>query len=128
MAKLRDLAVPRQLARPIGQAAASLEEQEQLWRPSGSSSESDSSHTSASELEAVDWWELFGDLLGGKEEGTLRCGVQNFRGLASKPNQPEDESLRRWITERKFDIYGIPETDLYWPRIQKKLQLQERVQ
>jgi hypothetical protein len=53
--------------------------------------------------------------------------VQNFGGMASKPNQPEDESLRRWITEQQFDVYGIPETDLYWPRVRANLQLHERV-
>jgi hypothetical protein len=53
--------------------------------------------------------------------------VQNFGGLASKPNQPEDESLRRWITEKQFDVYGIPETDLYWPRVRPNLQLHERL-
>jgi hypothetical protein len=47
--------------------------------------------------------------------------------MASKPNQPEDESLRRWITEQQFDIYGIPETDLYWPRVRANLQLHERL-
>jgi hypothetical protein len=130
VAKPRDLAVTRQPARPgrpKGQAVAFLEEYEQLRRQSGSSSNSASSQASADDLEAEDWCEPFGDLLGGKEEGTLQGGVQNFGGLASKPNQPEDESLRQWITERQFDIYRIPETDLYWPRIQQKLQLQERV-
>jgi hypothetical protein len=47
--------------------------------------------------------------------------------MASKPNQPEDESLRWWITEQQFDIYGIPETGLYWPRIRANLQLHERL-
>ena len=127
MAKPRDLAVPRQPARPAGQAVVFLEEHEQLRRHSGSSSNSAASQDSANDNEVEDWWEPFGDLLGGKEEGILRGGVQNFGGLASKSNQPEDESLRRWITEQHFDIYGIPETDLYWPKIQQKLQLQERV-
>ncbi len=127
MAKPRDLAVPRQPARPAGQAVVFLEEHEQLRRHSGSSSNSAASQDSANDNEVEDWWEPFGDLLGGKEEGILRGGVQNFGGLASKSNQPEDESLRRWITEQHFDICGIPETDLYWPKIQQKLQLQERV-
>jgi hypothetical protein len=45
------------------------------------------------------------DLLGRKEEGNLRVGVQSFGGMASKLNQPEDESLGRWITEKQFDVY-----------------------
>jgi hypothetical protein len=47
--------------------------------------------------------------------------------MASKPNQPEDKSLTRWITEQQFDIYGIPETNLYRPRIRANLQLHERL-
>jgi hypothetical protein len=94
VAKPRDLALPLQPARPAGQAVALLEEHEQLWRQSGSSSKLAASQASANNIEVEDWWEPFGDLLGGKEEGILSGGVQNFGGLASKSNQPEDESLR----------------------------------
>ncbi len=65
---------------------------------------SEDSSSTTHQPETDDWWEPFGDLLGGKKEGILRAGVQNFGGMASKPNQPEDESLRRWITEKQFEV------------------------
>jgi hypothetical protein len=105
------------MAKPAGPAVAFIAEREQQWAQDSSST--------THQPEIDDWWEAFGDLLGGKEEGTLRAGVQNFDGMTSKPNQPEDESLRRWITEQQFDIYGIPETDLYWSRVRANLQLHE---
>jgi hypothetical protein len=96
-----------------------IAERDQQWAQDSSLT------THQSEID--NWWEPFGDLLGGKKEGILRAGVQNFGGMASKPNQPEDESLRRWITEQQFDVYRIPETDLYWPRVRANLQLHRRV-
>jgi hypothetical protein len=37
------------------------------------------------------------------------------------------ESLRRWLVEKEFDVFGIPEVDLYWPKVRAALQLQERI-
>jgi hypothetical protein len=102
------------MARPAGPAVAFIAEREQQWAQ-------DSSLTTH-QPEIDDWWEPFGGLLDGKEEGILRAGVQNFGGMASKPNQPEDKSLGRWITEQQIDIYMIQETDLYWPRVRANLQ------
>jgi hypothetical protein len=56
------------MARPAGPAVAFIAEQEQQWAQ-------DSSLTTH-QPEIDDWWEPFGDLLGGKEEGILRAGVQ----------------------------------------------------
>ena len=50
-----------------------------------------------------------------KKEGLLRIGFQNFNRLTGKENDPVDKSLRDWIMDNTFDIFGISEVNMYWP-------------
>jgi hypothetical protein len=36
-------------------------------------------------------------------------------------------SLRQWITGQEFDIFGISETNLYWPNVKPEIHLEERI-
>ena len=69
----------------------------------------------------------YGDLLMEKNEGLLRIGFQNFNGLSGKENDPVDKSLCDWIMDNTFDVFGISEVNMYWPRVRRDLQFQERV-
>ena len=62
-----------------------------------------------------------------KGEHTFRIGFQNFNGLTGKENNPVDSSLRNWITDNSFDVFGLSEVNLYWPKVRKQLQFHERV-
>jgi hypothetical protein len=70
-------------------------------------------------------WEVYGDVLSMKGEDIFRLGAQNFGGMASKSKSLEDESLRLWLVDNGFDVFGIREVDLYWPKVRVALQLQE---
>jgi hypothetical protein len=72
-------------------------------------------------------WKSWGDIISGKGADTLRIGLQNFGGFTTKFDDPVDESFREWITTELFDIYGVPEVGLYWPKVPAKLQLRERL-
>ena len=69
----------------------------------------------------------FGDYIFEKGDNTIRIGFQNFNGLTGKDNDPVDLSIRNWVTENRFDVFGILEVNLYWPRVKKHLQFQERI-
>ena len=70
---------------------------------------------------------IFGDKLGKKQRSNIRIGFQNFNGLTGKHNDPVDDSLREWITSKEFDVFGISEVNLYWPRVNRQLQFHERL-
>ena len=69
----------------------------------------------------------FGNLLMEKREEFFQIGFQNFNGLTGKPDDPVDISLRNWIVENSFDVFGISQVNMYWPRVRKDLQFHERV-
>ena len=69
----------------------------------------------------------FGDLLMEKKEDTFRIGFQNFNGLTGKLDDTVDRSLRDWITDNSFDVFGISEVNMYWPRVKKELQFDARL-
>ena len=69
----------------------------------------------------------FGDLLMEKKYDIMRIGFQNFNGLTGKLDDPVDRSLRDWITDNSFDVFGISEVNMYWPRVRKELQFNERI-
>ena len=69
--------------------------------------------------------DVFGDFITTKKTGRLRIGFQNFSGFTNNKYDPVDESLRQWVTNQEFDIFGISETNLYWPNVKKELQLWE---
>ena len=70
---------------------------------------------------------IFGDKLGTKHSNNIRIGFQNFNGLTGKHDDPVDDSLREWITTSQFDVFGISEVNLYWPKVHRKLQFHERL-
>ena len=47
--------------------------------------------------------------------------------MTGKDNDPVDLSVRNWVTDNRFDVFGISEVNLYWPRVKKHLQFQERI-
>jgi hypothetical protein len=57
----------------------------------------------------------------------MRIGFQNFNGLSSQPNDPVDDSVRHWITDNDFDVFGISEMNLWWPAIPASRQFRERI-
>ena len=70
---------------------------------------------------------IFGNQITTKNDKHIRIGFQNFSGLSGRSDDITDDSLREWINDKNFDIFGIPEVNLYWPRVQKKLQFNDRV-
>jgi hypothetical protein len=72
-------------------------------------------------------WKSWGDRLSGKSANTLRLGLQNFGGFTTKFDDPVDDSFREWTTVKQFDVYGVPEVGLYWPKVPAKLQLREQL-
>ena len=69
----------------------------------------------------------FGDLPTEKHEDHLRIGFQNFNGLTGKLDDPVDRSLQDWVPENLFDVFGISEVNMYWPRVRRDLQFHERL-
>ena len=69
----------------------------------------------------------YGDYILGKGENILRIGFQNFNGLTGKENDPVDTSIRNWVTDHNFDVFGISEVNLYWPKVRRNLQFQDRL-
>jgi hypothetical protein len=72
-------------------------------------------------------WKSWGDIISGKGANTLWIGLQNFGGFTTKFDNPVDDSFQYWITTELFDIYGVPEVGLYWPKVPAKLQLREQL-
>ena len=65
-----------------------------------------------------------------KTDNTFRIGFQNFGGLPSSSTNEQDLidlSLKQWISDYKFDSFGITEMNCYWPEINDKLQFKERM-
>ena len=69
----------------------------------------------------------YGERIGVKSDHTLRIGFQNFNGFSGKENDPVDQSFRKWVSEWDFDVFGIPEVNLFWPRVKPSLQFLDRV-
>ena len=69
----------------------------------------------------------FGDYITQKGDSTLLIGFQNFNGFTGQDNDPVDYNVREWITNNSFDVFGISEINLYWPKVKKRLQFQERM-
>ena len=57
----------------------------------------------------------------------MRIGFQNFNGLSSKLDDPVDDSVRQWITDNEFDIFGVSEMNLWWHSLPAALQFRERI-
>ena len=70
---------------------------------------------------------IYGDPIAIKGEDTLRIGVQNFNGLTGKEGDPVDHSLPTWIEKYEFDVFGISEVNMFWPRVKPELQFIDRV-
>ena len=47
--------------------------------------------------------------------------------MTGREHDPVDTSIRNWITDNNFDVFSISDVNLYWPRVKKHLQFQERV-
>ena len=71
-------------------------------------------------------YDIFGDKIHSKKEGTLRIGIQNFNRFSGRDDDPTDQSLLEWINLNEFDVFGVPEINLCWPKVKKHLQFQER--
>ena len=69
----------------------------------------------------------YGNKIAQKDDNNIRIGFQNFAGLSGKENDIIDDTLKEWIDSKSFDIFGIPEVNLYWPRVHKTLQFHERI-
>ena len=69
----------------------------------------------------------YGDYILHKRGNVIRIGFQNFNGLTGREDDPVDRSLRNWITDQDFDIFGVSEINLYWPRVKKHLQFHDRI-
>ena len=69
----------------------------------------------------------YGNKITQKYDNNIRIGFQNFAGLSSKENDIIDNTLKDWIDSKSFDIFGIPEVNLYWPQVRKTLQFNKRV-
>ena len=54
-------------------------------------------------------------------------GLQNFGGFTNRFDDPVNASLKQWITNKEFDIFGITETNAFWPKIIEKLQFHNRI-
>jgi hypothetical protein len=72
-------------------------------------------------------WEIFGNNLGQKGGDIMRIGFQNFNGLSSRFNDPVDDSVRQWITDNEFDVFGLSEMNLWWHSLPAALQFRERI-
>ena len=57
----------------------------------------------------------------------MQIGFQNFNGLTGKADNLVDRSLRDWVMDNSFDIFGIPEVNMYWPKVRKDLQFNKRI-
>ena len=79
--------------------------------------------TASSKIQAAG----FGDYLVEKKENEVHIGFQNFNGMSGKHNDPVDASLKSWITENNFDVFGIPEVNLFWPKVSRSLQFHNRI-
>ena len=73
------------------------------------------------------YYNTFGEYIVGKQRNVIRIGFQNFNGLTGRENDPVDRSLRDWITDQEFDVFGVSEVNLYWPKVKKSLQFHERM-
>ena len=60
-------------------------------------------------------------------DGTIRIGFQNFNGMTGRDHDPVNTSISNWITDNNFDVFGISEVNLYWPKVKKHLQFQGKV-
>ena len=49
----------------------------------------------------------FGDYIFEKGDNTIRIGFQNFKGLTGKDHDLVNLSIRNWVTENWFDVFGI---------------------
>ena len=66
--------------------------------------------------------QIYGNGLGLKTDDILRIGLQNFGGFTNRFDDPVNASLKQWITNKEFNIFGITETNVFWPKITEKLQ------
>jgi hypothetical protein len=57
----------------------------------------------------------------------MQLGFQNFNGFSSQFNDPVDDSVRQWITDNEFDIFGVSEMNLWWHALPAALQFRERI-
>ena len=57
----------------------------------------------------------------------MQIGFQNFNGLTGKADNPVDRSLHDWIMDNSFDVFGIPEVNMYWLKVRKDLQFKKRI-
>ena len=39
--------------------------------------------------------------------------------MTGRDDDPADRSLRDWIVNNSFDVFGISEVNKYWPRVKK---------
>jgi hypothetical protein len=53
--------------------------------------------------------------------------VDALRTITGKEGDPVDHSLRTWIEKYEFDIFGISEVNMFWPRVKPELQFIDRV-
>ena len=79
--------------------------------------------TASSKIQAA----IFGDYLVEKKENEVRIGFQNFNRMSGKHNDPADASLKSWITENNFDVFGILEVNLFWPKVSRSLQFHDQI-
>ena len=84
-------------------------------------------HTKSRDVDRNSQDTTFSDLLMEKRENIMRIGFQNFNGLTRKADNLVDRSLRDWIMDNSFDVFGIPEVNMYWPKVRKDLQFNERI-
>ena len=60
------------------------------------------------------YYNTFGEYIVGKQ-----------RNVICIEDDPVDRSLRDWITDQEFDVFGVSEVNLYWPKVKKSLQFHE---
>ena len=61
-----------------------------------------------------------------KNPNHLRIGVQNFRGFCLDPDDFGETSLWQWIKTEQFDVFGVPETNVNWDKMNGKERFNER--
>ena len=47
--------------------------------------------------------------------------------MTGKENDPVDTSIRNWVTDNNFDVFGRSEVNLYWAKVQRNLQFQDQL-
>ena len=63
------------------------------------------------------WSFSWGDDISRRSEDSFRIAFQNIRGLPSSQLHPKSIAFTSFLQSHDFDIFGVAETNLYWPLV-----------